>query len=793
MPTITVKQAGGGNESTIAGALASIGTSAGAGAGYIVEVYDGTYTEGIINTLPSGISWNNPFILRVAPGNVATIRNSGENNIRLYGIGNPSIFSIIGGFILDGTNLYSDQVSFSAASSAPSSIRLLGCELVRTANENAIFIGPHAADIQIYSCIIHGGNFHTTANNAGHNHAIYQEGSNSIIQDCIIYNIPGFGIHQYSQESPSPSGNIYRRNVIHSFAQLSTTGCGILVGSGSNNKCYKNTVYNAYGLTGDGAIGIAVNGSNDQVYNNTVYNCSWIGLDATGSANALVKNNISYNNGQNTDFTGANGGVPPSSLNQSNNFLTDPSFIDAAHGDFHLQSISGAINYGTILDLSYIGSAPDAGAYELGGESDDEPPVPIPIPVDEPLPTSPSNPIVPRIWSENDGSIKDAYNTGIIGIEKDSSNQYLYTLTIPAGSLTTGNKLRIKATVHVAQAIPPDCSPCVPSTDPGEQTLSIIHDYAYTLGIPSGSLDGNVAGQMNYVRSLGNSKEEFIATVAHRSGFGTSYDYPAQIGARFNNGDFQVLRFAGTKGERVDPVSLPLGYEGHVFTTDVKCGRSGHSDEMGYLLVFDITAPGGLSALNYAYFNYEDNEVTFFTITGFAGGLRSWAKYGDELYGVRDDSGDPLGILKVMLENNNVGVVYPAGGKNYHEVFATTNYVWGLTTSGVEIVKLRKDTLEVITTYSISSISSANTFHIIDEKAAYIGTSGRQIYYLLFTDGTPRLIGTYPSASAAGGLMHFRNGYFYFVPHNNFFGSGYTGVLKVGPLLCPGTEIAIGG
>jgi hypothetical protein len=49
---------------------------------------------------------------------------------------------------------------------------------------------------------------------------------------------------------------------------------------------------------------------------------------------------------------------------------TDPLFVDAAHHDYHLQSTSPAIDMGTVIPGitdGYLGTAPDAGAYEFGG------------------------------------------------------------------------------------------------------------------------------------------------------------------------------------------------------------------------------------------------------------------------------------------------------------------------------------------------------------------------------------------------------------------------------------------
>ncbi len=790
MATITVKQGGGGDFDDINDALQNVGLSPGAGAGDIVEVYDGIYTEGIINNLPSGTSWSSPFIIRAAPAQTPTIKNSGERNITVYDPVSLAFFSSIEGFIFDGTNLTSHQVALSASDSSPSSIRLYNNEFIYTEYIDTIFIGSFANDIRIVGNRIHSGAFVGEFDFLA-GHGVYLSGSNCIIEDNQLYDIGGFGVHEYNNTPgvPQPSNNIIRRNIVHDVGFRRHTVSGILV-TGSGTKSYKNVVYNVFGADGDGGVGISIGSSNNHVYNNTIFNCSWIGILAGGaSSGAVVRNNITYNNGLDVDFTNITGNGTPSSFTQSNNLTgINPLFVDSTHGDFHLQANSPAIDYGTVLDLSYVGTAPDAGAFEYGGQNDEEPPINTggtePPPVETPpTPTAPILPVI-RDWVDTDGSIKDQYNQGLIVAERDSSNQYVYTLNIPAGALAIGDKIRLKATVHIATTTPPNCDPCVAWTNPGEQELD-AYTYDYRYGIPIGTLGGNVSGQVNYIASLGD-KEEFIATIGNRSGFYTSYDHINTIGVRINNGsNWQVLRFVGERGERVEPVGLPFGYEASFNTLDAHAGHSGHSDEFGYLMGFPISAPPGLPS-NMAYFSYDSDEVTFLiSPPSFVSSPNSWTKYEDELYGLNNNPG----ITKWTISSNFLGVDYTAGGKTYIEVFATATYLWGLTSS--EIVQLRKDTLEVITTYDISPITgSGESFFIIEDRAAYIRSNGGELYYISFDD--PDTIQFIFDTGFSGDLMHYRQGYFYFVPHNFGFGSGLTQVVRVGPLVCPGTEVALG-
>ncbi len=100
-----------------------------------------------------------------------------------------------------------------------------------------------------------------------------------------------------------------------------------------------------------------------EIYNNTVWNCSYAqwawGQSGTQIINQKVINNLSnkqWNVG--TYF-------------ETNLTTGNPMFIDPQNGDFRLQQGSPAIDYGTVIPGitdGYTGSAPDAGAYEYGGE-----------------------------------------------------------------------------------------------------------------------------------------------------------------------------------------------------------------------------------------------------------------------------------------------------------------------------------------------------------------------------------------------------------------------------------------
>ena len=126
----------------------------------------------------------------------------------------------------------------------------------------------------------------------------------------------------------------------------------------SNYVVHHNVVWNcAYAIhTNKPAV-------NHEIYNNTVWYCAnaqWAwGPGGTYIENQKVINNLSdkaWNVG--TFF-------------QTNLTSNNPMFVDPDSGDFRLMENSPAIDYGThipgITD-DYVGAAPDAGAYEYGGD-----------------------------------------------------------------------------------------------------------------------------------------------------------------------------------------------------------------------------------------------------------------------------------------------------------------------------------------------------------------------------------------------------------------------------------------
>ena len=232
----------------------------------------------------------------------------------------------------------------------------------------------------------------STSANIGYNNAIYMGDEDLLIEHNEIYNWAGAGIQIFNSGARPTNNSIIRYNWIHdtsgSWAALGdglNGAWGIIMANGSNLHAYANVISNMRGQKSGATVsnspyGILVMStcSNCKVYNNTIYNnpAPAIVVHASGT---IIKNNIFWNNAAVIDDH--NTGVE---INTSNNLcsaaapgcsvLSNPLFDNPGGNSFKLQSGSPAIDAGTSsiatgVNWSFIGSAPDLGAYEYGSVS----------------------------------------------------------------------------------------------------------------------------------------------------------------------------------------------------------------------------------------------------------------------------------------------------------------------------------------------------------------------------------------------------------------------------------------
>lgn len=184
-----------------------------------------------------------------------------------------------------------------------------------------------------------------------------------------------------------------KNNVLHDSA-----GDGIRVQDSSNVVVFDNLLY------GNNGVGISIVGQgggspNATVLNNTVYNSGGRGLlfgtTSAASPNAFVRNNVVSGNGGDASIKtvtnprsdlGYDGDfnlvVPPKYIPTNiagiHDLSVDPQFVDPAHGDFHLETSSPAVDVGDsvnnlrpLRDILHSRSTAsdghcDGGALDLG-------------------------------------------------------------------------------------------------------------------------------------------------------------------------------------------------------------------------------------------------------------------------------------------------------------------------------------------------------------------------------------------------------------------------------------------
>jgi len=205
----------------------------------------------------------------------------------------------------------------------------------------------------------------------GQHVAIYLSTYGWLVERNRIYDVPSAITvyntthHGQNKDVVIRYNEIFRTANVHPGCDV---GPAILVGNiGANPLIHNNLIYDNY----QGGIHVYV-GNDARIYNNTLYNSRGSGeiiLDNTNAVSTVIRNNILYR-GPSTGSPISGNGL---GTVQSNNLTTDPSFVDAANGNFTLQASSSAINAGTDLssvfttDIAGVarpqGSGWDIGAY----------------------------------------------------------------------------------------------------------------------------------------------------------------------------------------------------------------------------------------------------------------------------------------------------------------------------------------------------------------------------------------------------------------------------------------------
>ncbi len=248
----------------------------------------GTYTEALIDVIPSGRDWSAPVTIKALnAAQPPIVRPSSsqyaERVVQLQNFHGSAVHHIIiDGFVFDGSNVQWEVIKIS-----------LTAHDIRLLNSEAAY-APGSGIVIDYTSP--GGNFLSGLNvhNNGKtdlDHGIYIAGSYNTVVNSTVYNNAGWGIHVYSSYGPI-SNDAIEANTCFDNARAGGYGAGIGLYSGANHTAIGNKVWgNHDGIFVDfGATNALVNGNT--VYDNADYGII-IGSQAKSS---MVKNNTLYSN-----------------------------------------------------------------------------------------------------------------------------------------------------------------------------------------------------------------------------------------------------------------------------------------------------------------------------------------------------------------------------------------------------------------------------------------------------------------------------------------------------------------
>jgi len=332
----------------------------------------GSYVGGFGGSIVSGGgSWASATKIASYPGETATLTGPG-------GTAKVFLFSSNSYVILDGLVLDGGWDGLKIETSAHH-IRFINGEIKNSANQGVLTGGPGGNEF--INCNIHhnggGGPLGSTFE-----HAMYiTDDGNGLIENCDIHdNTFGYGLHFFGGARTAfytIRNNRIRNNqfgVLLGDVADSLFNNNIVTGNGNGikvknfrNKIYSNTVYG-----NDGYPGIWVDGKGHDIANNIVfqnssgYGAGGIFVDSGANPGHTIRNNLSSGNGSNF-------ADPTNKATLSNNLIGDqfdPLFVNAAAGDFHIQSGSQAVDVGitlTEVTTDYDGiSRPQGTGYDMG-------------------------------------------------------------------------------------------------------------------------------------------------------------------------------------------------------------------------------------------------------------------------------------------------------------------------------------------------------------------------------------------------------------------------------------------
>lgn len=362
-------------------------------AGDTLFVRAGTYDEGI-STSASGTSWTNKVRIAAYPGSApyeAVWLTPLSVGTSAGGIG--AVIWLDGAFSyieFDGINVDAETGDMQSIpiwvstnnSNDPHHIRYQNAELIANTGVGgtAIQLGAHTligatGANEIINVTIHGGGAPGLCGFACASYGVYLAGPGNLVENCDIYDTSGTFIQLYNAAGDPPDNNIVRNNYMHDLTRAGHLDqvYGVINSGGDNNQIYNNVITGInVGNVNANNVALVTSGDSNKIWNNTIYNNTNTGVTVDAAAtNTVLTNNIIYLS------TGTNLINSGTGTTQTTNLVgTDPLFVNAAGGNYKIQSGSPARDAGTTVatvttDIDDIprpqGVAYDIGAYEFFG------------------------------------------------------------------------------------------------------------------------------------------------------------------------------------------------------------------------------------------------------------------------------------------------------------------------------------------------------------------------------------------------------------------------------------------
>ncbi|MDR4495887.1 MAG: right-handed parallel beta-helix repeat-containing protein, partial [Nitrospirales bacterium] len=331
-------------------------------AGDTLYVKAGTYSESIRSSqisIPNGTSWNNPITIAANPGDTVTIKPLTDNAF-FWILDGQSKYLIIKGFIVDGANKAFHGFKFEGGTKY---VRVTNCE-VKNAKHSGILVTTPSTSANNTNTHHEFINLKVHNNgSSGADHGFYINTSNNLVESSQFYNNKGNGGKFYHASfNGSANNNIARNNKFYNNSVAGSWSCGLLLSSGNGSQAYNNVAYGNYA-----GFCIQTRVTNARLFNNIAYENGYYGIYVgyNTTSGSKVENNTVYDNGTYGIFVGDDAtsttvknnislanpidiGLQVAATN-SNNFTSDPLFVNAGAKDFHLKSNSPAIDKGTSI------------------------------------------------------------------------------------------------------------------------------------------------------------------------------------------------------------------------------------------------------------------------------------------------------------------------------------------------------------------------------------------------------------------------------------------------------------